>query len=100
MQLKFESGTRPDIIVNPIGAIGPRGPEGPQGPAGTGSVAEAQLYDQIEPASTWIIPHTFARTPAVQLVVDGQISFADVSFPPGIVSISFATPTSGSVVLT
>lgn len=35
-------------------------------------------FDQTEPQSTWQIPHTFDKPPIVQVVVDGEIVFADI----------------------
>lgn len=79
----------------PIAAlVGPPGPQGPQGPAGAPLRIDAPL------AATWILPHSFAREPMVQVFLgSGEQVIADVSATPATVTVTHASPQSGFVLV-
>ena len=85
------------IIVNAGGntLIEVAGTQGPQGPPGTG----ASVHNQVSPASTWTFSHSLGRLPAVSVYdSSGNLLLADVEATSSTISVTFASPTSGSVV--
>jgi hypothetical protein len=78
------------------GRPGPPGPPGPTGPAGTGAGVETVVPTA---SATWTIAHSFPRHPSVVVLVGGEEWDTDVHFSTGQVVVTFATPQSGSVVL-
>lgn len=80
----------PDAIVVPI--VGPQGPPG---------VAGGFEHTQAAPASTWIIDHNLGRKVHVSIFSATQeLVYADVIHGSiNQTTITFATPTSGSAVI-
>lgn len=79
--------------------VGTSGPQGPQGPPGTNLSFE---YTQASPLATWTIPvpSGFDSRPSVTVFLDsGESVIADVSASSSSVTITFASPVSGSAVL-
>ena len=81
--------------VLPIAAIvGPPGPAGPVGPTGAPLRLDASL------AATWILPHPLGRVPAAQVVLaSGESVIADLSATPAAVTVVFAAPHAGFVLV-
>ena len=81
--------------VLPIAAIvGPPGPAGPVGPTGAPLRLDASL------AATWILPHPLGRVPAAQVVLaNGESVIADLSATPAAVTVVFAAPQAGFVLV-
>ena len=81
--------------VLPIAAIvGPPGPAGPVGPTGAPLRLDASL------AATWILPHPLGRVPAAQVVLaNGESVIADLFATPAAVTVVFATPHAGFVLV-
>ena len=81
--------------VLPIAAIvGPPGPAGPLGPTGAPLRLNASL------AATWILPHPLGRVPAAQVVLaNGESVIADLSATPAAVTVVFAAPHAGFVLV-
>ena len=81
--------------VLPIAAIvGPPGPAGPLGPTGAPLRLDASL------AATWILPHPLGRVPAAQVVLaNGESVIADLSATPAAVTVVFAAPHAGFVLV-
>ena len=78
-------------IVGPPGPIGPSGPIGPQG---------ASLRLDAPLAATWILPHPFGRVPAAQVVLaSGESVIADLSATPAAITVVFAAPQAGFVLV-
>lgn len=78
-------------IVGPPGVPGPQGPIGPLG---------APLRLDAPLAATWILPHPLGRIPAVQVVLpSGESVIADVSASPAAVTVVFAAPQTGFVLI-
>lgn len=79
--------------------VGTSGPQGPAGPPGANLAFE---YVQATPLATWTIPVPveFGRRPAVAVFLNsGEAVLADVSASSSSVTITFASPVSGSAVL-
>ena len=77
-----------------IGPPGPQGQQGPQGPAGAPQRINASL------AATWILPHTIAREPMVQVFLgSGEQVIADVSATTTQITVTHASPQSGFVLV-
>jgi hypothetical protein len=91
--------TRLTTTLN-LNAPGPQGPRGPAGPAGAagGTVFE---HTQSAPAGNWIVTHNLNRPVFVTVLNSaGEQILTDIDqSDPNTVSIVFATPTSGKVVL-
>lgn len=67
--------------------------KGPAGPPGTGG---ALVHVQAIPASTWTIPHGFARVPhSVTVYIGGQQVFTDTTVDETYVVLEFPSPESG-----
>lgn len=66
---------------------------------GAGVVSEVVLV-QNTPAATWTFSHNLGRLPVVVVYVDGEEWGADVTATPTAVTVTFASPQSGTVVLT
>ena len=78
-------------IVGPPGAQGPTGPAGPTG---------APLRLDASLAATWILPHPLGRVPAAQVVLAGGESvIADLSATSAAVTVVFAAPQQGFVLV-
>ena len=79
----------------PIAAIvGPPGPQGPGGPPGAPLRLDAPL------AATWILPHPLGRVPAAQVMLaSGESVIADLSATPAAVTVTFAAPQTGFVLI-
>lgn len=77
-----------------IGPPGVQGPPGPAGPAGTPLRIDAPL------AATWILPHALGRIPAVHVVLSsGESVIADISATSTTVTVVFAAPQTGFVLI-
>ena len=84
--------------VLPVAAIvGPPGSPGPPGPVGqTG----APLRLDASLAATWILPHPLGRVPAAQVVLaSGESVIADLFATPAAVTVVFAAPHAGFVLV-
>lgn len=78
-------------IVGPPGATGTTGPAGPPG---------APLRLDASLAATWILPHPLGRVPAAQvLLASGESVIADLSATPAAVTVVFAAPQQGFVLV-
>ena len=78
-------------IVGPPGAQGSGGPVGPTG---------APLRLDASLAATWILPHPLGRVPAAQVMLaSGESVIADLSAPPAAVTVVFAAPQAGFVLV-
>lgn len=88
------------IIVPPeydvIEAIrGEPGPQGPAGPSGTGSYE----HTQSAASADWVIEHALGYYPAVSILIDNSVVFADVTHnSTSQTTITFATPYTGKAV--
>ena len=84
-------------IVGPPGAPGQQGPAGSQGPSGpTG----APLRLDASLAATWILPHPLGRVPAAQVMLaNGESVIADLTATPAAVTVVFAAPQAGFVLV-
>ena len=81
-------------IVGPPGSSGSPGLPGPPGPPGTPLRLNAPL------AATWILPHPLGRVPATQVVLaSGESVIADLSATPAAVTVVFAAPQAGFVLV-
>lgn len=81
-------------IAGIVGPPGPQGPAGPIGPTGTPLRLDAPL------AATWILPHPLGRVPAAQVVLaNGESVIADLSATPAAVTVVFAAPQQGFVLV-
>ena len=77
-----------------VGPPGPQGPPGPIGPQGAPLRLDAPL------AATWILPHPLGRVPAAQVVLaSGESVIADLSATPAAVTVVFAAPHQGFVLV-
>ena len=77
-----------------VGPPGPQGPGGPIGPPGAPLRLEASL------AATWILPHPLGRVPAAQVMLaSGESVIADLSATPAAVTVTFAAPQTGFVLI-
>ena len=84
--------------VLPIAAI--VGPPGPQGPQGQPGPIGAPLRLDASLAATWILPHPLGRVPAAQVVLaNGESVIADLSATPVAVTVTFAAPQTGFVLI-
>ena len=78
-------------IVGPPGPVGSPGPIGPTG-------APLRLDGPL--AATWILPHPLGRVPAVQVVLaNGESVIADLSATAAAVTVVFAAPQQGFVLV-
>jgi hypothetical protein len=55
---------------------GPAGPPGQDGTPGT-----TYTHIQTVPSATWQIAHGLGRIPNISLIIDGQVSYADIEHP-------------------
>jgi hypothetical protein len=80
------------------GLQGPRGDPGPPGPSGAGVYL---TYNQIVPASVWIINHNFGRRCQVTLLIGDEEVYADVVQNPSLntVTVTWPYPVSGQAFL-
>ena len=87
--------------VLPVAAIvGPPGPPGPAGSQGPGGPTGAPLRLDASLAATWILPHPLGRVPAAQVVLaNGESVIADLSATPAAVTVTFAAPQQGFVLI-
>ena len=78
-------------IVGPPGVAGATGPAGPPG---------APLRLDAPLAATWILPHLLGRVPAAQVVLaSGESVIADLSATASAVTVVFAAPQQGFVLV-
>ena len=78
-------------IVGPPGATGAPGPVGPTG---------APLRLDASLAATWILPHPLGRVPAAQVMLtSGESVIADVAATSTAVTVVFAAPRAGFVLV-
>ena len=81
-------------IVGPPGSPGPAGSQGPVGPTGALLRLDATL------AATWILPHPLGRVPATQVMLaSGESVIADLSATSATVTVTFAAPQTGFVLI-
>ena len=87
--------------VLPVAAIvGPPGPPGPAGSQGPGGPTGAPLRLDASLAATWILPHPLGRVPAAQVVLaNGESVITDLSATPAAVTVVFAAPHAGFVLV-
>lgn len=86
-----------DIQTVQVRIPGEQGPPGSGGGGGTGGGVE---FLQAAAAATWTFSHGFGRRPSVSVYdTAGEELIADVFASASNVSIVFAQPTAGSVVL-
>ena len=93
IEIQVDNGD-PDVIVVNIAE------PGPQGPPGVGASFE---WIQTTPLATWSIPVPvgFDRRPSVDVfLAGGEMVLADVTSTDSSVTITFASPVSGTAVLT
>ena len=77
-----------------VGPPGLQGPTGPTGASGTPLRLDASL------AATWILPHPLGRAPAAQVVLaNGESVIADLFATPAAVTVVFAAPHAGFVLV-
>ena len=77
-----------------VGPPGLQGPTGPTGASGTPLRLDASL------AATWILPHPLGRVPAAQVVLaNGESVIADLFATPAAVTVTFAAPHAGFVLV-
>ncbi|MDP3676583.1 MAG: hypothetical protein Q8R44_16030 [Novosphingobium sp.] len=77
-----------------IGPPGVQGPPGPIGPMGAPLRLDAPL------AATWVLPHPLGRVPTTQVVLaNGESVIADISASPAAVTVVFAAPQAGFVLI-
>lgn len=99
LEVSEVSVTRAEQFVS-LAAPGPQGPPGPQGSAGAagGSVFE---HTQSVPSSSWVLDHNLNRKVHVSIFSDsGELVFADVDHgSANQATVTFFTPTTGSVVI-
>ena len=77
-----------------VGPPGLQGPTGPTGATGTPLRLDASL------AATWILPHPLGRMPATQVMLaNGENVIADLSATPAAVTVTFAAPHAGFVLV-
>lgn len=79
----------------PIAAVvGPPGARGPEGPVGAPLRLDAPL------AGTWVLPHPLGRVPVAQvLLASGENVIADLVATPSAVTVVFAAPQEGFVLV-
>lgn len=70
------------------------GPQGPPGAAGSSSV-----ITQDTPASTWTLANPVGHACLTTVYVGGEVVDADVAVTPSWITVTFATPQSGVVVV-
>lgn len=74
--------------------VGPPGPAGPAGPPGSPLRLDAPL------AATWTLAHPLGRIPMVQVfLAEGEPVLADIAATPSAVTVSFAAPRQGFVLI-
>ncbi|MBA9071847.1 hypothetical protein FHR71_005640 [Methylobacterium sp. RAS18] len=79
---------------------GPAGPAGRNGDTGAAGRDTATVVSQSAPSASWIIAHSYGRAVGVQVFdASGAEVLADVVSDPLRVSVTFASPTSGFVIL-
>lgn len=66
-----------EVVIEPVGAQGPAGPAGPPGTPGAPGGSRYH-FEQVSPASTWVINHMLGYHPHVSLIYDGELGLADV----------------------
>lgn len=73
---------------------------GTTAPQSGGSAGDGQVFAQLTPAATWVIPHDFGRRPVVAVYdADGAEILTDVAADSSAVIVTFAQRTAGSAVL-
>ena len=93
------SGMSAAVLRNPAAPIaaiiGPPGPAGPQGAAGAGS---APLRINASSAATWVLSHSLARVPTVQVyLASGEQVLTDVQASSTQITVTFPSPQAGFV---
>jgi hypothetical protein len=80
----------------PPGLPGEPGPPGPPGPPGSTSLR----FDVVTPAGVWIVPHGLGRAPAAQVFINGgELVLTDVFSDAAAVTVTFASPQAGHLIL-
>ena len=92
-----------EVLVEPsiaVVEVAIPGIQGPQGPPGSGGGAGSTVITQSTPAATWILSHTIGRVPAVSVyLASGEQVDTDVVASASTVTVTFATPQTGFVIL-
>jgi len=90
-----EVDATPVTVVQVATAVGPPGPPGVAGPS------NGFAYTQVAPAASWTVAHALGRIPTVTLYsVTGELVDTDITASTTAVTVSFPTPTAGTLVLT
>lgn len=75
--------------------LGPAGPPGPKGDPGS-----TYFHTQSSPAATWTVPNPTGRADCAVIVrVGGEEVLADVQTSNSTITVTFAEPISGSLVI-
>ena len=85
----------------PIAAIvGPQGATGAPGATGATGATGAPLRLDAPLAATWVLPHPLGRGPAAQVMLaSGESVIADLSASPATITVVFAAPQQGCVLI-
>jgi hypothetical protein len=70
------------------------------GPQGAPGVTPHETYTPSAPASTWTYTHALGRIPQVSVWIDGRRVEADIDASDTTVTVTFATPATGVLLLT
>lgn len=88
----------PDFVVVTTGNIaGPPGPQGPAGPSGDGG---GVVLTQSAPAATWTFANPLNRVCGVSVYQGDELVLADTEVTLDNITITWAEPTSGRIVIT
>lgn len=88
--VSFEVPTATVTVTTVLGETGPQGPPG---------VSPGVELVQATPLATWNFAHTLGRKPTVTVYVGGELVDTDVIATSSSVTLTFAAPQAGSVVL-
>ena len=92
-QVLVNEDPTPNFVVVTTGNIA--GPQGPPGAAGS-----ATVLTQSAPAGTWTFTNTYGRLVGVAVYSGGELVVADVAVTLSNITVTWATPTSGFIVVT
>jgi hypothetical protein len=70
------------------------------GPQGAPGVTPHETYTPSAPASTWTYAHSLGRIPQVSIWIDGRKVDADIDASATTVTVTFAVPATGILLLT
>jgi hypothetical protein len=62
--------------------------------------AVAETYTPSTPSATWVYMHGLGRQPVVQVMINGEVVAADVTVSSTTVTVTFALPQTGVLLLT